>query len=190
MGIVSLDLKDLDGEIWKDIPGYEGLYSVSNKGRVKSLSHLTKRGFCECFTDECILNPQSNGNYFKVGLSKGNANSIKQIFIHRIVATTFLPNPNNLPQIDHLDGNKANNCVENLRWCTQVQNINNPNTKYRSKTLRKVASYNLLGEKIEEFLSLADASRKTGVPISSICCIAKGLSGMNGSKYGLVFKYV
>lgn len=189
MAIVSLDLKDLKGEEWKDVQGFEGLYKVSNKGRVKSLSHNTIRGFATCYTDERILNPQSNGNYYKVCLFKGNKRFEKQIYVHRLVATAFIPNPDNLPQIDHINGNKTLNIVENLRWCTQVQNVNNPVTKNRSKKLRKIESFDLSGKKVKEYNSLSEASRETGIPVSSICCIAKGYSGMNGSKYGLLFRY-
>lgn len=190
MAIVSLSLRNLKGEIWKDIDGYEGLYSVSNKGRVKSHSHLVKRGWATCYTKDQILKPQTNGNYYKVGLLCGGRKATKQIFIHRLVAKAFIPNPNQLAQIDHIDGNKANNCVENLRWCTQTQNINNPNTKYKSKRLRKVAVYSHQGELIDEYASLTEAAKATGVPISSLCCIIRGINGMTGAKYKLSFKYV
>ena len=188
--MISLELKDMPGEIWKDICGYEGLYMVSNKGRIKSLPHKVKRGWAECITDEIILIPKSNGHYDKVCLYSGYKKNNKQQYVHRLVATAFIPNPDKYPQIDHIDGNHTNNMVENLRWCTQIQNINNPITKNRSKRLRGIVSLSLDGKIINKYKSLSSASKDTGVPISSICCMAKGYSGMNGSKYGLLFRYL
>ena len=99
------------GEIWKDIPNYEGLYQVSNLGNIKSLFRYKK-----------ILKPIKNTlGYLKVSLYKNK--KIKVFSIHRLVAETFIPNPNNLPEINHKDGNKGNNNVENLEWCTRQQNI-------------------------------------------------------------------
>ena len=182
-------IKDLPGEIWKDVRGFEGRYMVSNKGRVKSLSHLVTRGWATCMTEESILTPTDNGHYDKVGLYCTTGDYYQQ-YIHRLVAEAFISNPDKLPQIDHIDGNHRNNLVENLRWCTQPQNVNNPITKYRSKRLRKVASFSLSGAKIKEYKSLTDASRDTGIPVSSVCCIASGTAGMNGIKLGITFKYL
>lgn len=96
-------------EIFKDIAGYEGLYQVSNLGRVKSLNynHTNK---------ERILSPANLRGYYRVTLQKdGNR---KTYFVHRLVAHAFLENPDNLSQINHIDQNKQNNKVDNLEWCT------------------------------------------------------------------------
>ena len=114
-------------EEWRDIPGYEGLYQVSNLGRIRSLidkkydlnekvvkiinrekmlkQNLTKKGYC-------------NVKLYKNG--KGETYKI-----HRLVAETFIPNPENKPQVNHIDGNKQNNCVSNLEWNTNEENFNN-----------------------------------------------------------------
>jgi hypothetical protein len=97
-------------EEWKDIVGYEGLYQVSNTGRVKSLKK------CELLMKHQI----SNCGYCRVSLRKPKS-SIKYS-IHRLVAEAFLPNPNNLPQVNHIDGNKLNNLVDNLEWNTRSEN--------------------------------------------------------------------
>ena len=107
-----------------------------------------------------------------------------------MVAKAFIPNPENLPQIDHINGNSRNNNVENLRWCTQSQNINNINTKYRSKKLKKVAVYDLLDNFLGIYGSLTDASKIFSVPVSSISCLLNKKSGMNGKKIGLKFKAI
>lgn len=101
-------------EVWKSIEGYEGLYEVSNLGRVKSLQG--KKG------DNYILSPISNvDGYCVVGLRKKGI--YKQFRIHRIVAKHFIPNPENKSTVNHIDGNKQNNCVSNLEWCTMRENI-------------------------------------------------------------------
>lgn len=94
-------------EIWKDIKDYEGLYQISNKGRVKSKRKILKA---------------INGIYLKVGLSKNGIQ--KTTYIHRLVADTFINNKNNYKCINHKDENKHNNSVENLEWCTNLYNIN------------------------------------------------------------------
>lgn len=101
-------------EIWKDIEGYEGRYQVSNYGRAKSL-----------IGNEKILKPgRGSGRNFKyrtIRLYKDTVGITKTL--HRIVAKTFIPNPENKPQINHKDANPSNNCVTNLEWCTGFENM-------------------------------------------------------------------
>lgn len=106
-------MKDLEGEIWKDIQGYEGLYQISNKGRVKSLHYKVGN-------KEEILKPHSRKEYYAIGLFKNGKQH--HYGIHRLVAIAFIPNPNNLPIVNHKDINQHNNCVENLEWCTAQYN--------------------------------------------------------------------
>ena len=110
-------------EIWKDIKGYEGLYQVSNLGRVKSLPkyHKTKSGY---FSKERIIKTIRNDRgYLMVGLSKDWKK--KKVFVHRLVAEAFIPNPNNYTQINHInEQEKDNNNVDNLEWCTCKYNCN------------------------------------------------------------------
>ena len=113
-------------EIWKDIADYEGLYQVSNRGRVKS---LPRNGTSK---SEKLLNlhKDSKGSY-NVSLSKNGKRKIA--YVHRLVAEAFLPNPYNLPQVWHIDGNSENNEVDNLIWCTQEFIMNQLRLTLKSK---------------------------------------------------------
>ena len=114
-------------EIFKDVPGYEGLYQVSNLGRVKSL-HDGK----EKIRKPCI---DPSGYYYVILCKKG----IKTKYsLHRLVALVFIPNPNNYPEVNHKDENKANNQVDNLEWCTRQYNANYGTArKRRREKIRK-----------------------------------------------------
>ena len=129
-------------EEWKSIPGYEGLYEVSNLGRVKSLeiSYTRKNGIMD-HKPEIILSPKNNGTgYFMVCLYKNKTH--KYYLIHRLVALTFLPNPDNLPCVNHKDEDKTNNKVDNLEWCTQQYNLNyNGVLKKRSQRMKENGIY-------------------------------------------------
>lgn len=117
----------MKNEIWKDVPNYEGLYQVSNLGNVKSMPRMiiTKNRFGEITKkvkskkNKPHLNKKTG--YYQIILSKNK--KTKMFLLHRLVAITFIPNPNKLPQINHKDGNKQNNCVDNLEWCTCSENI-------------------------------------------------------------------
>ena len=109
-------------EIWKDIKGYEGYYQVSNLGRVKSLSRKQRNWRCEFVTKEKILNPYYDTHGYRVvSLRKNNTN--KKISVHRLVGKAFIPNTENKPEINHIDGNKENNVVTNLEWVTYSENL-------------------------------------------------------------------
>ena len=113
-------------EEWKDIKGYEGLYQVSNLGRVKSLSNTNTR-------KEKILKPIYHARYYQITLSKNNIRI--QYRVHRLVAEAFIPNPDGLPIINHKDENPLNNNVDNLEWCDSKYNNNyNGKGKRISKT--------------------------------------------------------
>ena len=101
------NLEDLDGEIWKDVPEYEGLYQVSNKGRIKRDNHLIKPVI------------QKTG-YLCISLCKNSISKTHRV--HKLIAKVFIPNPNNYQLINHKNGNKQDNRVENLEWCTRSYN--------------------------------------------------------------------
>ena len=104
-------------EEWKDVKGYEGLYMISNLGRIKSLQG------CKYRKQERILKQyKKTGGYYQVSLSKNHKS--KWFTVHRLVAINFIDNPNNYPQINHIDENKSNNSASNLEWCTAKYNNN------------------------------------------------------------------
>ena len=121
-------------EVWKDIEGYEGLYQVSNKGRVKSF-----------YYSERLVRLTLRNGYFSAALSK---NGKKNIFrVSRLVAQAFIPNPKNLPVVNNKDGNRQNNCVENLEWVTVSENTlhtyrelgyKNPRRKLTEEQVREI----------------------------------------------------
>lgn len=100
-------IEDLDGEIWKDLPEYAGLYQVSSKGRIKRDNHLIKPVI------------QKTG-YLCISLCKNGVS--KTYRVHKLIAKVFIPNPNNYQSINHKNGNKQDNRIENLEWCTQAYN--------------------------------------------------------------------
>lgn len=126
-------------EVWKDIRGYEGLYQVSNMGRVKSLERSVRNNINGGIRviKESLLSPTDNGNGYKIlGLSKGRKR--KNHYVHRLVAEHFVENPFEKPYVNHLDYDKSNNKATNLEWCTQVENVaystehmRKPKSKYR-----------------------------------------------------------
>ncbi len=125
-------------EIWKDIKGYESVYQVNNYGQVRSLDRYDSLGR---FKPGVILSESDNGNgYKKVQLYKNGSHKI--FYIHRLVAEAFIANPDNLPQVNHKDEDKSNNCVDNLEWCTNEYNSNygNHNLKLSEAHKNKVLS--------------------------------------------------
>ena len=109
-------------EVWKDVKNYEGYYIVSSMGKVKSLDRIVlgKNG-ASCFRCGKLKSSVTNGGgYLQVLLSKNN--KLKSCRIHRLVAEAFIPNPDNLPCIDHINTIRTDNRVSNLRWVTQKEN--------------------------------------------------------------------
>lgn len=175
-------------EIWKNIQGYEGLYQVSNLGRVKSLEKQRDNGKGIYFTKEKILKLNNDKNYLGVCLFKNNKR--KPFKVHRLVAEAFIPNPDNLPQVNHKDENKQNNRADNLEWCTQKYN-NNYNGRQIAINKRKqilVAQYDCNNKLIAIFDGINEASRQTGINASVICRKCKNVDYKN--KDGFVWKYL
>lgn len=141
--IQNLSLVDVEGEVWKDIPNYENIYQVSNLGRVKSLSRTMYKGK-RCFNSkEKILKSCLSNSYLGVNLY--NFCKLKFYRVHRLIGITFLENLKNYKQVNHIDGNKINNNIENLEWvtarenrCHNVKNINT-SSKYIGVYLHKLS---------------------------------------------------
>ena len=112
----------MENEIWKPIDGYEGLYLVSNTGKIKTLSRPVKcRKNSDRILSERILSPILRKGYFAIGLSKDN--NFKRYSLHRLIAIAFIPNPDNKPHINHKNGIKTDNRSVNLEWCTPSENL-------------------------------------------------------------------
>lgn len=133
-------------EIWKDIKGYEGIYQVSNLGRVKSLPRIVicSNGCKKNYKSKILKSKFEKDGYLRIGLTKFSKETKK--YIHRLVAETFVPNPNNYSEVNHIDENKSNNKAINLEWCTRKYNMN-----YGNRIKKQVAhtNYKKIASKID-----------------------------------------
>ena len=147
-----------EGEVWKDVVGYEGLYKVSDKGNIYSIERITSQGN-KCGGRVLKPRPHSKG-YLEVILHKDG--KMKQRRIHRLVAEAFIPNPNNFPQVNHKDEIKTNNELSNLEWCDARYNSNHGTRIERivKKTSKKVRAVNIKTGEVIRFKSTAEAQRK------------------------------
>lgn len=140
----------MNKEIWKDIIGYEGLYQISNLGNVKSLKRNcydinTKK--IVCINKEINLKQnKDNKGYLTVKLQKNKTK--KTVRIHRLVAEAFIPNLENKSQVNHKDGNKQNNCVDNLEWCDNDYNNEHAKINGLKKTRKIILINNITKEQI------------------------------------------
>ena len=189
-----------NSEIWKDIPGYEGYYQVSNFGRVKSIPRKVYcNGGFHISKEKIMKQDQNKSGYWRAHLLKDKV--AKTLLVHRLVAKAFLPNPDSLPDINHKDENPSNNYVDNLEWCTEKYNMNYGtaierrkvsfvrNESFKKANATKVRNKSRGAEKSVEgtskdgittitFRSMSEAERMTGISKGRIsdCCHGRRLS--------------
>lgn len=156
-------------EEWKDIKEYEGIYEVSNFGKVRSLK----------FGKVKIRNGYKDSNgYLQIDL--WNKGKKRMFLIHRLVAQAFLNNPNNYEEVNHMDKNIENNSVYNLEYCNRIYNV-----RYGNRT-KKINQYDLQGNFIKEWASSKDIERQLHFPSSTIkaCC-----NGKFKTSHNYIWKY-
>ena len=173
-------------EIWKDVKDYEGLYQVSNLGRVKSLNRKSKtKGDKYYLRKGRILIPRKSEYLYVIFVKENTRKTCK---IHRLVAETFIPNINSYPCVNHKDENKYNNNVDNLEWCSWEYNNNygKRNKKVSIKNSKRVCQYTLNGHLIKEYYGMVEAERETGIAHQSIAHCCKGKYHTAG---GYIWKY-
>lgn len=170
-------------EVWKDIKGYENLYQVSSKGRVRSLDrYVNNKGKLDFRKGKILTTSNRKNGYLSVSLSKDGV--ITTHSVHRLVATAFIPNPNNSPMINHRDENPSNNRVENLEWCTHKYNMNYGTiNKRRGESLgygknnpysKPILQFSKTGDFIRKWDCSMDIERELGFNNSNITACCKG----------------
>ena len=172
-----------DKEIWKDISGFEGIYQASNYGRVKSIVRYKKM----------LKTSENTEGYLRVCLTDRNHKK-HTIALHRIIAKTFLRLPNKDEQVNHINGDKKDNRVENLEWCTQSENMKHAfmnNMIFRGKGKEsqraiEVNQYDLDGRFIKKWECIEDVRRELGISTKNIprCC-----KGKSKTAEGYIWKY-
>lgn len=187
-------------EIWKEIPGFEGLYEVSNIGRVRSLDRFVidayySKGHIQ--KGRIHKNTLSKAGYYTTSLTDKNKIK-KHHYIHRLVASAFIPNPNNYPVINHIDENPLNNNVSNLEWCTQKHNLSSGTVRERiAQTMsdnkrknasRPISQYTREGEYIRTYTSSGEVQRLYGWFAKNIDACARGYKRAP-TAYGYVWKF-
>jgi len=162
-------------EEWRPVKGYEGLYEVSNLARVRSvdtikefMTQLGNPASCRCYGRVLKQQRRINGYYFVI---LTDHKKIKNCNVHRLVAEAFIPNPDNLPVVNHKDERKTNNLPENLEWCTIKYNTNYGTAMKRvseKRSSRIVEQYSLDGELVGRYIGVPNAARATGMNKHSI----------------------
>lgn len=162
-------------EVWKDIEGYEGRYQVSNLGRVKRV-----------ITGRILKSGKNRGGYLYVNLCKNG--KYKTHKIHRQVAQAFIPNPENKPEINHIDEDKSNNVISNLEWSTRKENVNHGTRNERSSRKQSISiiAINLKTGESRKFYGTNECARQLGLNQSSITSVLKGRNKQTG---GYIFEY-
>ncbi len=178
-------------EIWKPVVGFEGAYEVSNLGNVRSIDRIRNAAYgasAKIRGRMMAIRKNTNNDYLLVRLVKDGRTH--HCLIHRLVAMAFLPNPLNLPEVNHRDEDKQNNTCTNLEWCSRKYNINYGTARERTTKKRsfEVIQYSLIGGEIKRYTSAREAARAIGksqAPISK-CCV-----GSHGYRtaYGYVWRY-
>lgn len=186
----NIDLENLPNEVWKSVVGYENIYQVSNMGRVKSLQrYVPFRNGNLRLTNVRILRQSINKHrgYPLVILQKNNDESTREV--HRLVGQHFVDNPEGKPSVNHKDGVKYNNVVENLEWATwSEQTLHAIHVLKRSVGGKRVAKMNDDMEIIEVMDSLSDVNRKYGYNIGNLSARCRGVH--NKRVGGFHWKYV
>ena len=162
-------------EIWRDIEGFSGEYQVSNLGRIKS-----NKGYAN-IKERILKQSPSTKGYLQVCLRYNSKQ--KTYRVHRLVAQTFLPNPENLPQVNHKDEDKTNNCVTNLEWCNNQYNSVYNNKHWRKGKLFKCIETNVI------YHSTRECSNKLNIDRRSIMRHLKGVYGYSCLN-NLHFEYI
>lgn len=176
-------------EIWKDIAGYEGMYQVSNFGRVRSLNYRNT-GRIEIRKTFIMKN-----GYESVSLCKNQ--KYTSHYVHRLVASAFVENPNNLLEVNHINEDKLDNRAENLEWCDRSYNMAYGTGHMRSaekqtgrtntKSNKKVAQYTMEGELVTIYPSASEIKRVLGYNRGHVCECARGICKQ---AYGFKWRYV
>lgn len=184
----------MDNEIWIPVSGYETLYEVSDKGNVRSIAFLCSRNnrLQPRRAPRCLRQETSRDGYKRVVLSRYGEH--KHFGVHRLVAMAFIPNPNNLPQVNHINEDPSNNNVFNLEWCTGKENCNHglhrqrikerqTNAAHHSKAVNR---YSIDGKYICSYPSAREAERQTGIASEQISRVCMGKNRHAG---GFLWKY-
>jgi len=186
----------MENEIWKDVPDYEGLYQVSNLGRVKSLERTRKgNGGSICKVKEKLLSLKID-KYGYVCYTLCKDGRLFYFTAHRLVALAFIDNPNpySFNQINHIDGNKRNNTSQNLEWCDAKHNQNEAvrlglrgGKPYKPRVdSSKIDQIDLIGNLIKRYDNLAQAERENGISKTAIC---NCLNRRSKTSSGFFWKY-
>lgn len=170
-------------EIWKDIKGYEGLYQVSNLGRIKSLKRECRHplGGQRIVNERIMKLERTKWGYLRVHLNNNGVG--KKVLVHRLVAQAFIPNSNNYEVVNHKDENPQNNNVENLEWCN-VQYNNTYGDKIQ-KMFKQIVQLDEEGKIIKYFSSTIQASKETNI---TRCTITNCLNGKQKTAGGFIWK--
>ena len=162
-------------ELWLDIEGYEGLYLISNTGKVKSL-----------ISNKILRGSLDKDGYNQVVLYKNGKGKTRKV--HRLVGLSFIPNPENKPVINHIDCVRDNNVVSNLEWATHKENVNHGNaTQLRAeKQSVPIIQYTKDGQYVNTYDSAMEAGRQLGIAQGNISKVCRG---QNKTAYGYIWKY-
>lgn len=174
-------------EVWKDVVGWEGLYMVSNLGRIRANQRVvrTKGGSLKINREKILRQKQTKYGYMEVCLQEKETKRHQFVFVHRLVAESFIKNPNGFPFINHIDECKTNNNIDNLEWCTAKYNCNYGTRIERQiisqrnnhPNCKKVLCMSLDGKEIHTYNSLSSAARAMGVDKTRLSRICNGHSG-------------